>query len=135
LSTMSQTKLFLIDDDETMLSLLCTLLGIEGFDVKKSKNLDDPTKILANIEAELPDLVLLDVHMQQYSGFDLLHLIRKSEKANHIQVLMSSGMDVGKRCTDEGADGFILKPYMPEDLIHIIQKLLALGNQPIESEQ
>lgn len=131
---MSQPKLFLIDDDETMLSLLCTLLGFEGYDVKQIENFNDPGKILAHIEEELPDLVLLDVHMQQFSGFDLLRLIRKSEKAFQIRVLMSSGMDVGKRCMDEGADGFILKPYMPEDLIQTIRQMLSPGIQPTESE-
>lgn len=131
---MTPHKLFLIDDDETMLSLLCTLLQYEGFDVIQIDNYDDPIIILTRIQEELPDMVLLDVHMQHFSGFDLLRLMRESEKAKDIRVLMSSGMDVGQRCKQEGADGFILKPYMPEDLIQNIRQTLAVGNQPTESE-
>ena len=38
---------------------------------------------------------------------------------------MSSGMDFGVRCQEVGADGFILKPYMPEELMKKIQEILS----------
>jgi CheY-like chemotaxis protein len=37
---------------------------------------------------------------------------------------MSSGMDFNERCLREGADAFILKPYMPDDLVRTIRQAL-----------
>jgi DNA-binding NarL/FixJ family response regulator len=40
---------------------------------------------------------------------------------------MSSGSDLRQRCLEMGADGFIMKPYMPEDLIRAIRQALAVS--------
>ena len=125
---MTNPKLLLIEDDDTMLSLLVTLLRLEGFDVTQIDNDEDPNDVLTSIQAETPDLILLDVHLSQYNGFDMLRLIRDDENIGGTRVLMSSGMDFSERCAKEGADGFILKPYMPEDLIKTIRQTLADEN-------
>ena len=111
-----------------MLSLLGTLLKFEGFEVMGIDNIDDPNDILTSIQEEAPDLILLDVHLSQFTGFDVLRLIRDNDKLSKTRVLMSSGMDYSERCVLEGADGFILKPYMPENLIQTIRQTLADGN-------
>ena len=111
-----------------MLSLLHTLLKYEGFDVMQIDNFDDPNDVLKSIQEGTPDLVILDVHLSQFNGFDMLRLIRENEELRNTRVLMSSGMDFSERCSIEGADGFILKPYMPEDLIKLIRQTLADAN-------
>jgi len=40
---------------------------------------------------------------------------------NSPHIIMTSGMDLGKECMEAGADAFLLKPYMPEDLIALIK--------------
>jgi len=45
-------------------------------------------------------------------------------------VIVSSGADFGERCLDEGADSFILKPFMPEELIKSIRKVIAKRATP-----
>jgi DNA-binding response OmpR family regulator len=110
-------KVMLIEDDMTMLTLLGTLLTYEGYSVAKLDRDDDVDLILASIRKEKPDVILLDVHLRQISGFDLLHALRQDDELKHTYVVMSSGMDVQARCQREGADDFILKPYMPDDLI------------------
>jgi len=79
---------------------------------------------LQAMRLEQPEAVLLDVHLRQFNGFELLHLIRQDEDLKDTRVIMSSGMDFSTRCLDEGADGFLLKPYMPEDLIDEIRKVM-----------
>ena len=117
-------KIMLCEDDDTMRTLLQTLLQIEGYDVIEMGTNDELSKVLDMLHKEEPAMVLLDVTLRQFSGFDLLASIRKDETLKSTRVLMSSGMDHKTRCIDDGADGFLLKPYMPEELINRIHKLL-----------
>ena len=117
-------KVMLIEDDNTMLTLLRTLLRFEGFEIAQLDNDEDPDRILQSIRLEHPEAVLLDVHLRRFNGFELLQRIRQDEDLMNTRVIMSSGMDFSTRCLDEGADGFLLKPYMPEDLIDEIHKVM-----------
>jgi len=61
---------------------------------------------------------------------DLLCAIRQDEVTCETGVIVSSGADFGERCLDEGADSFILKPFMPEELIKSIRKVIAKRATP-----
>ena len=116
-------KILLVEDDPTMLGLLQILLQMEGFEVAQSKE-DELEEIISELRQEKPTLALIDVHLRHINGLDVLKRIRKDAELKDICVLMSSGMDVGDRCLEEGANGFILKPYMPDELIKKIHKLV-----------
>lgn len=122
---MTTQKILLIEDDCTMLSLLRTLLRFEGFEVLELDCLEQLNEIVAIIQKERPDLVLMDVNLHGFDGFEILSRIREDQQGKAIRVLMSSGMDFSERCQQVGADGFILKPYMPEDLIKSIRQALS----------
>lgn len=125
-------KIMLVEDDATMLSLLQTLLQLEGFEVCQV-NMDQVDGIVSEIRREKPDLTLIDVHLRQISGMEVLKQIRQDVELKDIFVLMSSGMDVGHKCLQAGADGFMLKPYMPDDLIKKISDIL--NGIPISSPE
>lgn len=114
------SKVMLIEDDRTMLSLLETLLKIEGYIVCTAKDTDFDA-ILANLRGEKPRVALMDVHLQNINGFDLLQAIRSDEELKDMYVLMSSGLDLSTECIEKGANDFILKPYMPDELIRKIR--------------
>ncbi len=113
------SKIMLAEDDATMLSLLETLLGLEGFQTVKLKPTDD---VLEAIRANTPDVVLMDIHLDQGSGLDFLRQMRASEDLKHTPVIMSSGMSLANECRAAGANDFLMKPYMPNDLIELIRK-------------
>jgi DNA-binding response OmpR family regulator len=106
-----------------MLALLKTLLQIEGIPaaVVKDTNLDN---ILAQLHEEKPSMALIDVHLRDLSGFDLLQRIRADSELKNMHVLMSSGLDLSTECIEKGADDFILKPFMPDELISKIRHSL-----------
>ncbi len=120
-------KILLIEDDRTMLTLLRTLLRFEGFDVIQLERDDSIEVIIDQMHREKPALILLDVHLRQINGFDLLHVIRQDPEFSSMRVLMSSGIDFSARCLDEGADDFILKPYMPDELVKKMHQALDSG--------
>jgi two-component system alkaline phosphatase synthesis response regulator PhoP len=117
-------KVFLIEDDPTMRSLLKTLLEIEGFEVSTFRWDGD---LLEALKKDSPDLILLDVHLRdgggtEVNGFDMLSRIRSDESVSHIKIIMSSGLDFAEEAHRKGANGFIAKPYMPDVLISLIKK-------------
>ncbi|MDX1435739.1 MAG: response regulator [Anaerolineales bacterium] len=111
----------LIEDDPTMMSLLNTILSMEGFQVIEWQADGDP---LEDILQGSPDLVMIDVHLDERSGIDLMKEIRQEVSLKQLKVLMSSGMDYQAACLENGADDFILKPYMPDELMDKIRNLL-----------
>jgi DNA-binding response OmpR family regulator len=111
-------KIMLVEDDPTMVMLLDTLLEIEGYHVVKPENFDN---LLEEVRASAPDVVLLDVHLPGINGVELIAEFRQDGRIKDVRVIMSSGMDVRQQCMQNGADDFILKPYMPDELIKKIK--------------
>ena len=117
-------KVMLAEDDATMLSLLKTLIRLEGFD---TVTLSEQENVLDAIRREKPDVILLDVHLTQGNGVDFLREIRSDPKFRNVFVIMQSGMNLEDECKIAGADTFLLKPYMPDALIEAIKT--GLSNQ------
>ena len=115
-------KVMLAEDDATMLSLLRTLLKMEGFETTA---LGDKEDVLDALRREKPDVLLLDVNLPHGNGIDFLRRIRHDEFLSKMAVIMSSGMPLETECQAAGADKFLLKPYMPHVLIEAIKNLLV----------
>jgi CheY-like chemotaxis protein len=118
-------KVMLIEDDATMVTLLRTLLHYEGYEVAALEDDSNLQSILACIQQEKPAVILMDVYLRQVNGIDLLEAIRKDVSIYSTGVIMSSGSDMRQRCLEQGADAFILKPYMPDELIQKIKQVLS----------
>lgn len=115
-------KILIAEDDVTMVSLLKTLLKMEGFaTVALDPNADVPDAI----RNENPDALLLDVHLSHQSGLEILDEIRAAEDIKNLRVVMSSGANVKEECMKRGANGFLLKPYMPDDLITALKRVIT----------
>ena len=67
----------------------------------------------------------MDVHIRQTNGLDILKKIRQDNRINAIKVLMSSGINKVEECNQAGANGFLMKPYMPDDLINWLKQNLS----------
>jgi two-component system alkaline phosphatase synthesis response regulator PhoP len=115
------TKIMLVEDDATMLSLLATLLDMEGFQVTKVDKFD---KVLDVIKNEEPDVILMDIYLEEVDGLEILKSLRKDEILKGIKVIMSSGMEKEFESAEAGADDFLLKPFMPDELITKVKQLV-----------
>jgi CheY-like chemotaxis protein len=118
---MAKAKVMLAEDDTTMVSLLKTLLKMEGFDVTA---LAADADVPAAVRSEKPDVLLLDVHLSHQSGLQILETLRKSADTAKTPVVMSSGANVKDECMAQGANGFLLKPYKPDDLITLLKQTI-----------
>ena len=113
-------KVMLIEDDQTMVSLLTTLLKLEGFSVRAPKN-HHIDGVLKDVRKEHPEVAFVDVNLNSGSGLDLVREIRREPGIQQTRILMSSGLNLQTECIQAGADGFILKPFMPDELIKLIR--------------
>ena len=120
---MLNKKILLAEDDITMVSLLKTLLKMEGFEVVAlHADADVPSAVIH----ESPALLLLDVHLSHQSGLEILDQLRSQEETRNIPVIMSSGASVKEECMKRGANGFLMKPYMPDDLITLLKQTISI---------
>jgi len=112
-------KILLADDDYTMVSLLKTLLGMEGYQV--ASLLDQNGELLDTIRREKPDILLVDVFLGDRNGLDLVREVREAPDLQGLKIVMASGIDKTEECLAVGANGFLLKPYMPEELFKLLR--------------
>jgi DNA-binding response OmpR family regulator len=112
------SKILLAEDDRTMLTLLTTLLTMEGHQVIA---LNTQADIPATIANEKPDTLIMDVHLGGQNGIDLIETIRKDPSNSGLKIVMTSGLDVREECLKRGANHFILKPFMPDDLLNLLK--------------
>ncbi len=112
-------KVMLAEDDLTMVNLLTTLLTMDGFDVV---SLDADDDVPAAVKRDDPDVLLLDVHLSNQDGLQIMDAIRKSDGIRNTRVIMISGMNMRDECMQHGADDFLLKPFMPDDLIKLLKQ-------------
>lgn len=114
-------KVMIVDDDQTTTSLLETLLELDGFEVKTISRGGD---VIVAAETFLPDIFLMDYHLHDVQGVDVLRDIRKHENLSAIPVVIASGMDVEMEVMDAGANKFLVKPFEPAELPTIFNKLI-----------
>lgn len=120
-------KVLLVEDNSTTRELLNTILLLEGFQVVAEAFPDDVEAVVNRIREECPQLVLMDYHMGQFSGLDLLNNIRQDAILCDLPIIMSSGADVHENCLKAGANAFIMKPYSIDQLMQSIRTILPLS--------
>jgi DNA-binding response OmpR family regulator len=120
------TKVMLAEDDASMMYLLKTLLTLEGFEVV---TLDIVEDVIGAARSLKPEVLLMDVHLAGKNGVDVLVEMRKQEDLKDLIVIMSSGMNLEYECRDAGANAFLLKPFMPDDLISVIRRNLSQNDR------
>ena len=114
-------RIMLAEDDLTMVTLLKTLLGMEGYQVVALSIDEDVVEAVRN---DRPDVLLLDVHLPNANGLDILDQIREGDETRDLKVVMTSGLNLELECKHHGANDFLLKPYMPDDLLTILERNL-----------
>jgi len=116
--------ILIVDDDDKLREFVRVNLEMEGYSVREASSAEDGLKAL---EEEPPDLILLDVMMPQVDGWEMLQRVQERHGVGSIPVIMFSGKvdeESLKRATSRGAQGFIGKPFNPQQLIDSTKQLV-----------
>ena len=99
------------------------LLRFEGYEILLPQ-FGSEQIIIEDITRLQPDLILMDVHLRKVNGLVILKEIRANSEFETMKVIVTSGEDYSYECRKNGADGFLMKPYMPDDLTQLINRLI-----------
>jgi UDP-3-O-[3-hydroxymyristoyl] N-acetylglucosamine deacetylase len=124
MTAMQSSRILVVDDEEKIRQSLRGVLSDEGYVVSEA---GDGKRALERLQAETPDLVILDVWLPEIDGISLLERIR--EMHPNLPVIIICGhanIEAAVRATRLGAADFIEKPFSLEALLASVAR--ALGN-------
>jgi two-component system phosphate regulon response regulator OmpR len=115
-------RVWVVDDDPEIRRLLATYLGEQGYDVR---TLADGAQLMARLQAQRPDLLVLDLMLPGDDGLTLLRRLRDAD--DDLPVLMlTARADAVDRIIglEQGADDYLAKPFLPRELTARIEAVL-----------
>ncbi|MCX6011020.1 MAG: response regulator transcription factor [Chloroflexi bacterium] len=118
---MKKTRILIVDDELSILKYLRANLEAEGYEVLMAM---DGAQALQTLEAELPDLVVLDIMMPEMDG---LEVCRRLREWSQLPVIMLSARDDESdkvQCLDLGADDYITKPFGKDEFIARVRAVM-----------
>lgn len=126
---MTNSKLIYIEDDQILGNLITQALVDYGFEIDFRTTLNGLQESLASM---LPDLLILDIEVNNQSCLDILPAIRSQHPQLPI-IIASSHTDGAKiiRSYDAGANHYIKKPYDVTELVFQIQNLLQQSEKQL----
>jgi len=117
-------KVLLVDDSAVTRMMIAEFLQMGGHQV--AGEADTLDQALAAYQAQKPDLVTLDLSMGDVDGFTVLRALREADpKARVLIVSANTQSEVYDQLLQEGAVGFIVKPFSLADLTMAVSKALA----------
>lgn len=122
----SKSKILVVDDVAVNVQLLTTYLSSVGYNVIAAR---DGQEALEKIPACSPDLILLDVMMPKFNGFEVCERIKNDEATRIIPVIMVTALNEIEdkiRATEAGADDFVSKPFNKLELLTRVKSLLRI---------
>ena len=123
---MSKTVLA-VDDSPTMREMVAHTLREAGFDVFKAEDGKQALDLLAAMKV---DCVITDLNMPVMDGFGLIENLRADAHHKFVPILMlttESDGDKKARGKSLGATGWIVKPFNPEKLVQVVNKVCPVN--------
>ena len=118
-------KILVVDDDLELRRLVAFTLRQAGYLVLEA---GDGPAALSALEAERPDLVLLDVNLPRMNGFEVLRRLRDGGSKTPVMMLtVRAGEEDQVRGLDLGADDYLAKPFSPRALLARVRARLRRG--------
>ncbi|MFN8558733.1 MAG: response regulator transcription factor [Dehalococcoidia bacterium] len=127
MSIETTAKILIVDDDSFLRDVLAFALGRSGFHVIGAA---DPATALNLVAAEAPALVILDVNLEPWDGFDLLDELRRRSDTPVIMLTQRSSEQERVRGLECGADDYITKPFSHHELRARIGAVLRRSAKP-----
>jgi len=127
-------RVAILDDQAANARLLARFLQRAGF--TRLDTYVDPRQAVLDLERNLPDLLLLDLHMPGMNGFEVLARLRGViAPDDYVPILVLTGdldRTVRQRALEAGAKDFLLKPFDPDEVVVRCRNLLETRRLHLE---
>ncbi|NNU15998.1 phosphate regulon transcriptional regulator PhoB [Parvularcula sp. ZS-1/3] len=121
---MASTTILIVEDDESIRTLIEYNLKKEGFEIVCAK---DGEEALLKVEESRPDLVLLDWMLPNVSGIEVCRRLRSRAETRGLPIIMLTARAEESdliRGLDQGADDYLTKPFSMEELVARIRAVM-----------
>lgn len=121
------TRVLIIDDSQTIVAALSRLMRQNNFTTYEAY---DAESGLQMIDAELPDLLFLDIVLPGMSGFDALRRLRRDPRTQKLPIIMMSGDEAATAqfyVQRIGANDFMKKPFSRAELFAKVERVMGIS--------
>jgi DNA-binding response OmpR family regulator len=115
----SKVRVLVVDDDEKILRFVRSSLTLAGYDVATATSGEEALQL---VESKQPHVMVLDILMPQTDGFEVLKRLRPASKLPVIAI--SAHASAAGDALSLGANGFLAKPFRPDELIKKIKAIV-----------
>lgn len=125
-------RILIVDDSTLMRGMIRSALRAGSFEVIEAANGPDALTILdrQEIDRQVVDLIITDMNMPVMDGISLVKAIRQRPATKLTPVLVlttESGAELKQAGRAAGATGWIVKPFNPQQLVQVVDKVLPPG--------
>jgi CheY-like chemotaxis protein len=121
-----QNIILSIDDEEQIVQLYQRYLGDSNYKVVLLSN---PKSAVEKAIELNPIAITLDVMMPEKDGWTVLHELKSNSETAHIPVIICSILEEKEKGMKLGATAYLVKPFLKEDFIRVIEQINPGGNQ------
>ncbi|MBN1508084.1 MAG: response regulator [Sedimentisphaerales bacterium] len=117
----------IVDDSATMRKIVMRTVRMSGLEFEKTEEAGSGVEALEKLKAGAVDVVLCDINMPEMSGTELVKKARELANCAGTKIVMvstESAQDLIDRLMADGADGYITKPFTPEQFHEKLAPLL-----------
>ncbi|MBL0026303.1 MAG: response regulator [Saprospiraceae bacterium] len=119
-----EAEILIVDDDESIRSLLNQELGDAGYKIREATN---GKEALQMVKSKRPDLIILDIMMPEMNGFDVAAVLKNDPETMDIPIIVLSVVQDKSRGFRIGVDRYLTKPIDTGILFNEIGSLLEQG--------
>jgi two-component system response regulator VicR len=124
---MEKKRVLCIEDDAEMIDLIRLILERKGFEVLEAVGGKEGLEVSRR---EMPDLILLDLMMPEVDGWEVFRQLRADEQLKDIPVIVvtakAQSIDIVLGLHIAKVDGYVTKPFGPQELLKSVNKVLAM---------
>ena len=121
---MPDATILIVEDNPQLQDLLIRYFEMEGYHIV-STNFETLDAVRGSIQNHKPRLLILDGNIHPVPSIDILSAVRNDPGLADLPVVVISGIDNPEAWLAAGANRFILKPFMPHDLVSAVNQQLA----------
>jgi DNA-binding NtrC family response regulator len=113
-------KIFLVDDDDLIVSMLSRALKNEGYDVGFDYGTDD---VMRKLRAAAPDIVILDINLPGRSGIDILQEVKAGMGAEVVMLTADDTAETAVKAMKLGAADYFTKPFNMDEVKIVLNNI------------
>jgi len=124
---MGKKRVLIVDDEEPIRLLVFSILGKDYIVIEAS----DGGEAISVAHRQKPDLILMDILMPRVDGYTACYRLKNDAVTKAIPVVMLTGVgfELNEKLSRQlGANGYITKPFNPQELLDMIDKFLKSPN-------